>query len=189
MTMLVKTREETSAQRAYSMIAMSTVQSFPPIADERSTALILGSMPGIASLQADQYYAHPRNQFWWLMGELMGAGADLPYARRMALLQQNGIALWDVLARCERPGSLDSNIVEESIVANDFSLFYQRHPRIWRVFFNGSKAQSSYDQYVKPLLNGSDAHIEYLRLPSTSPAHASRPAADKLEAWRAVVAK
>jgi TDG/mug DNA glycosylase family protein len=187
--MLFQGFENQAAPRAYPMIAMTSVQSFKPMSDERSTVLILGSMPGAASLQAEQYYAHPRNQFWWLMGELVGAGAELPYERRMALLRESGIALWDVLARCERPGSLDSSIVEESIVANDFSLFYRRHPRIWRVFFNGSKAQSSYQRYVQPLLAGADAHIEYQRLPSTSPAHASRPAAAKLEAWRAIVGK
>ncbi|WP_240433590.1 DNA-deoxyinosine glycosylase [Solimonas sp. K1W22B-7] len=187
--MLFQTFDEQNAPSAYPTIAMSMVQSFAPVADERSTILILGSMPGAASLREEQYYAHPRNQFWWLMGELIGAGPDLPYARRMALLRQHGIAMWDVLARCERPGSLDSSIVEESIVANDFGLFYRRHPKIWRVFFNGSKAQSSYQQYVMPLLDVSDAHIEYQRLPSTSPAHASRPAADKLEAWRAVIGK
>lgn len=168
---------------------LTSLQSFEPIVDGQSTVLILGSMPGAASFKADQYYAHPRNSFWWIMGELIGAGPDLPYRKRIAKLREHGIALWDVLARCERPGSLDASIVEASIVPNDFPMFYRNHPRIWRVFFNGSKAMQSYQQYVTPMLDGSDVHIEYQRLPSTSPAHASRPAEDKLAAWRAVMGR
>ncbi|HSW12515.1 MAG TPA: DNA-deoxyinosine glycosylase [Solimonas sp.] len=163
------------------------LQSFPPVVDDRAGILILGSMPGAASLKENQYYAHPRNSFWWIFGELVGAKPELPYNKRIALLQQHGIALWDVLARCERPGSLDANIIEKSIVPNDFVPFYRQYPRIWRVFFNGSKARDSYQQYVLPTLRGMDMHIEYDRLPSTSPAHAGRPPAEKLEEWRVVL--
>ncbi|MGH8429976.1 MAG: DNA-deoxyinosine glycosylase [Solimonas sp.] len=163
------------------------LQSFPPIVDQRSSVLILGSMPGAASLKANEYYSHPRNHFWWIFGELIGAKPELPYEKRVAVLQKHGIALWDVLARCERPGSLDADIIEESIVTNDFAHFYRQYPRIWRVFFNGSKPRDSYQQYVLPALRGLDAHIEYERLPSTSPAHAGRPVAEKLEAWRVVL--
>jgi hypoxanthine-DNA glycosylase len=85
--------------------AMSRVQSFPPIVSQESKALILGSMPGEASLKAGQYYAHPRNAFWQIMSELFGAGLSLPYEERVALLRSAGIALWDTLQACVRPGS------------------------------------------------------------------------------------
>lgn len=165
----------------------TTLQSFPPIVDERARILILGSIPSAASLEKGEYYAHSRNSFWRIFGELIGAKPELPYDQRTALLRQHGIALWDVLARCERPGSLDADIVESSIVPNDFAQFYRLYPRIWRVFFNGSKARESYQRYAMPTLVGADLHIEYQRLPSTSPAHAVRPLAEKLEAWRAVL--
>ena len=97
---------------------MNRVQSFPPIVSERSKLIILGSMPGELSLKAGQYYAHPRNAFWDIMGELFGAGPSLPYQERVAILQSVGVALWDSLQACTRPGSLDASITEE--VANDF---------------------------------------------------------------------
>ena len=85
---------------------MSQVQSFPRIVCEQSKLLILGSMPGEALLNASQYYAHPRNAFWRIMGELFGAGPSLPYQERVAVLQSVGVALWDLLQACVRPGSL-----------------------------------------------------------------------------------
>ena len=91
---------------------MSPVQSFPPIVSPQSKLLILGSMPGEASLKAGQYYAHPRNAFWHIMGELFGAGPSLPYQERVATLQSIGVALWDSLQACIRPGSLDASIKE-----------------------------------------------------------------------------
>src|SRR4029077_16189116 len=103
---------------------MSRVQSFPPIVSQQSKVLILGSMPGEASLKADQYYAHPRNAFWPIMGELFGAGPSLPYQERVALLQSTGVALWDSLQACVRPGSLDASITNEA--ANDFPGFFDK---------------------------------------------------------------
>ena len=81
------------------------VHSFEPVADENARVLVLGSMPGLKSLQAGQYYAHPQNRFWPFMGQLVGAGPDLPYPERCRRLARAGIALWDVLSCCERPGS------------------------------------------------------------------------------------
>ena len=92
---------------------MNRVQSFPPIVSERSKLIILGSMPGELSLKAGQYYAHPLNRFWDIMGELFDAGPSLPYAERVARLQSVGVALWDSLQACTRPGSLDASITEE----------------------------------------------------------------------------
>jgi double-stranded uracil-DNA glycosylase len=118
---------------------MSRVQSFPPIVSQQSKLLILGSMPGEASLKAGQYYAHPRNAFWHIMGELFGAGPSLPYQERVTILESVGVALWDSLQACIRPGSLDALIKEE--VANDFPALFAKYPNITHVFFNGSKAE------------------------------------------------
>src|SRR3990170_8767558 len=124
------------------------IRSFPPIGAPDAALLILGSMPGRASLLANQYYAHPRNAFWPIMGELFGAGPEMPYARRVRVLKHAGIAVWDVLASCTRGGSLDSDIDEESIVPNDFAWFFGAHPRVQTVFFNGAKAEASFRRYV-----------------------------------------
>ena len=160
------------------------IHSFPPIAAPDATLLILGSMPGKASLLANQYYAHPRNAFWPIMGELFGAGPDLTYARRVRVLKHAGVAVWDVLASCTRGSSLDSDIDEDSIVPNDFASFFRAHPRIDRVFFNGAKAEASFRRYVVPRLAAATLRLK--RLPSTSPANASWSHARKLRSWRVV---
>jgi hypoxanthine-DNA glycosylase len=162
------------------------VHSFPPIADPACRVLILGSMPGKASLRAKQYYAHPQNSFWRIMTELLGLEPGAPYDARTAALRANGIALWDVMKTCTRESSLDSDVVESSIVANDFSAFLRGHPRIRAVCFNGAKAEQSFLRYALPEL-GRLGDLTYYRLPSTSPAHASLSAAKKLAAWRAVL--
>ena len=163
---------------------MSVVRSFAPIADARARVLILGSMPGVESLRAGQYYAHPRNLFWPIVCELLGAGASQPYARRVKLLQRARIALWDVLKSCVREGSLDSSIDDASVVPNDFKSFFRRHPKITRVFFNGAKAEACYRKHVLPVART----LQYQRLPSTSPAHASLSRERKLDAWASVIA-
>lgn len=166
---------------------MVTIRSFPPVAAPDARRLILGSMPGEASLNAGQYYAHPRNAFWRIMGDLLGAGPALPYPARLARLTAAGIALWDVVADCERRGSLDAAIVRESVQANDFRHFFAEHPGIEQVFFNGAAAEKLFRRHVLPGLDG--VPIELHRLPSTSPAHAARGYADKLAAWSVIVAK
>ena len=117
---------------------MLTLRSFPPVVSAGCRVLILGSMPGEASLRAGQYYAHPRNAFWPIMGRLCGAGPDLAYPQRLERLLAAGIGLWDVLQSCVRAGSLDSAIRDE--VANDLPALFAAYPRIDRVFFNGAKA-------------------------------------------------
>ena len=160
------------------------IHSFPPIAAPDAKVLILGSMPGKASLLANRYYAHPCNAFWPIMGVLHGAGPDAPYAQRVRVLKRAGIAVWDVLASCTRAGSLDSEIDEDSIVPNDFASFFRAHPRIQRVYFNGAKAEAAFRRHVLP---GIDATaLRFARLPSTSPANASWSHARKLRAWRIV---
>ncbi|MEZ0237185.1 MAG: DNA-deoxyinosine glycosylase [Methylophilaceae bacterium] len=161
------------------------VCSFPPVAAPDARLLILGSMPGKASLAANQYYAHPRNLFWPIMGELFGAGLELPYGKRLEVLQMEGVALWDVLKECFRESALDSDIVEASIITNDFASFFARHTQIRYVFFNGAKAEQAFRRYALPTL----AHlppIELIRLPSTSPANAAIPLTVRLAQWREI---
>lgn len=164
---------------------MSRVFCFEPIEGTASNVLILGSMPGKLSLATGQYYAHPRNAFWTIMGELVGAHPGLPYTDRMNRLRGSGVALWDVLASCVRTGSLDSAIQAESAVPNDFKAFFLGHPDITRVFFNGAKAEQCFMKYVRPSLES--AFLQYLRLPSISPANAGITYGQKLLAWQAVI--
>src|SRR5262245_18742333 len=125
-------------------------RGFPPIEAPDARVLILGSLPGQASLAARQYYAQPRNAFWRIMGELCGAGLDLPYDERADRLRQGGIALWDVCRAASRPGSLDASIDPASIVANDFGRFFESHPRIVAVYANGATAHRLYERLVRP---------------------------------------
>ncbi len=163
------------------------VRSFAPVAAPDARVLILGSMPGVASLSAGQYYAHPRNAFWPIMGALLGFAADAPYAARLQALTRSGIALWDVLAACVRPGSLDAAIDPASAVPNDFAGFLAQHPRVTAVFFNGSAAADCFRREVQPKLDPARA-LTLVRLPSTSPAHAAQSFATKCAQWRAVCA-
>lgn len=160
---------------------------FPPIADAHARVLILGSLPGQVSLQRQQYYAHPHNAFWKIMGQLFGAGPELPYTERAQHLMQNGIALWDVCAAAQRPGSLDAAIVHASVVPNDFSAFIQSHPDIALIGFNGGKAADLYRRLVLPGLPKNLCAIRAETLPSTSPAHAAMAFEDKLARWSAVL--
>ena len=165
---------------------MTQIFSFPPIESGDARVLVLGSMPGAMSLRLQQYYGHPHNAFWKIMAKLLGLDAAGSYADRTSALVRHKLALWDVLASCVREGSLDSDIDDTSIVANDFAGFLQSHPHVERVFFNGAKAESVYRKHVLPHLATKRA-IAYLRMPSTSPAHAGMPFMVKCEAWRAIV--
>lgn len=169
-------------------LAPSRARGFPPIENPAARSLILGSMPGIASLRAGQYYAHPRNQFWPILAALLGVDfTAMAYPQRVQALLDAGIALWDVLHSCQRPGSLDADIAPDSIVANDFAAFFQRHPSIRQVFFNGAAAERHFIRHVQPQLAPQIlSRLHFQRLPSTSPAHASRDFQAKLEAWRCV---
>jgi double-stranded uracil-DNA glycosylase len=154
----------------------------PPVAARGARVLILGSMPGAASLAARSYYAHPRNQFWPIIGTVTGAAADLPYGRRLAALRGAGIALWDVVASCHRRGSLDTAIDRASLEVNDLAGFFQRHPAVATVLFNGATAEALFRRFVLPTLEFRALDLE--RLPSTSPAHAGLSQERKLVQWR-----
>ena len=152
---------------------------FPPIADHDSRILILGTMPGEKSLELQQYYGHRGNQFWRILFALFHTPFTEDYRERVRVLHVHKIALWDVLATCERQGSADSNITNET--ANDFGTLYTRCPYIRAIFFSGKKAEALYGKYaIHP------NHLPVFTLPSPSGAHASVNLEAKIDAWRAI---
>jgi hypoxanthine-DNA glycosylase len=159
-------------------VTTPVLYGFPPIVDANARTLILGNMPSVISLAAQQYYANPRNTFWRITGEIFGFAADDPYDVRTGALRANGVAVWDVLRSCRRAGSLDSSVERESMVANDFGTLFDGHRHIAHVFFNGAAAEKNFHRLVSV-----DRPISYARLPSTSPAQTMR-FEDKLQAWR-----
>ncbi|MCB2426601.1 DNA-deoxyinosine glycosylase [Methylophaga pinxianii] len=165
------------------MMLLERAYSFPPIVGTRPKFLILGSMPGMESLKQQRYYAHPRNAFWPIMTSFFEQPESLDYQQRCDLLKQKQIAVWDVLKSCLRPGSLDQHIETESMVANDFVTFLQQHSSINQIFFNGGKAEQVFKRYVLNQLETAQISLNYLRLPSTSPAHAAMSYTQKQQIW------
>ena len=157
--------------------------SLPPVVAPHARHLILGSMPGARSLQAQQYYAQPRNAFWQIMGQRLKAGPEKSYADRLEILQRNRIALWDVLQSCHRPGSLDSAIRAADAVPNDLAGFLATHSTITHVFFNGVAAARLFQRLVAARGRGPQRPISYATLPSTSPANARMRLEEKADAW------
>jgi len=153
---------------------------FAPIAAPDARLLILGTLPSVASLRQAEYYAHPQNCFWWIMGHLVGAAPDLPYSQRAQRLRQSGIALWDVCRAARRVGSSDANI--QSPVPNDFPVFFADHPRIELICFNGQPAEKLFRRAVQPI------SLPTRTLDSTSPANARISRMEKLARWRAALA-
>lgn len=162
---------------------MSQVQSFAPIIGRQPRVVILGSMPGVASLEALQYYAHPRNAFWPILGELFGIDPTAEYEARIRELEKLPVILWDTLQACHRPGSLDSDIDADSARANDFPGLLRRFPEIRAILFNGATSEKYFRQLVVPQLPD-PLSIQLLKMPSTSPAHAGMRFEEKLAAWR-----
>ena len=163
------------------------VASFPPQVGDGCRVLVLGTVPSLKSLEMRQSYAHPQNLFWPFMGALYGAGPELPYAERIARLHAVGVGIWDVLKHCERPGSLDSSILVASEVPNDIPGLLQTHPTIAAIALNGAKAEQVFARRIAPAIAPERFdRIAILALPSTSPANASIPKAQKLERWRAL---
>ena len=159
--------------------AAAPLRGFPPVLDRAVITLILGSFPGEASLAAGQYYAHPRNQFWRVVGTVVGEPlAELPYAQRLNRLLAHRIGLWDVIDACEREGSLDQSI--RNAQPNRFDRLRRRAPNLERVLFNGQTAGRFARVFAA-------AGYQVAVLPSTSPAHAARSFDDKLALWRAAL--
>lgn len=157
------------------------VNSFSAEYAPNARILVLGSMPGVRSLDEQQYYAHPQNLFWPIV-ERCFADFNLDYSQRLELLKKQRIALWDVLASCEREGSLDSSIIRVSEQVNDFAGLFAQLNSLERVCFNGQKAWQSFERYV--LKRGvCPEHLDLRVLPSTSPANASVKRELKFEKW------
>lgn len=166
------------------MAADSLLQGLAPVIREDCRVLVLGSMPGAASLSQQQYYAHPRNRFWPLMAELCGFDAALPYGDRLLALQAARVGLWDVIGACEREGSLDAAIIPGSEVANPIHEYVCRLPALRAVALNGGKAAQAFERHVRPQLPlETRERLMLLRLPSTSPANALFNAARLRQAW------
>jgi len=157
-------------------VSPALLTGFAPVLDPDVRLLILGSFPGEASLAAQQYYAHPRNQFWRLLSAVLAEDlVVLPYEQRLQHLLAHQIGLWDVLAACAREGSLDTAIRQAQ--ANDFAVLRHQCPRLTRICFNGKTSARFERQFA-------DAGFETRILPSSSPAHAALSFEQKLERWR-----
>lgn len=155
------------------------IHSFAPYVNSKTEILILGTMPGIASLEKQEYYAHKRNHFWRIMYTLLRA---LPiseiFEEKIKLLESHHIGLWDVLQHCERKGSLDVHIKNQK--ENDFETLFQKHPSIHKIVFNGKE---SHCYFTKKF--GQIKGITYYVMPSTSPAN-TMSFEKKLEIWSTI---
>ncbi|WP_305805851.1 DNA-deoxyinosine glycosylase [Stenotrophomonas sp. YIM B06876] len=162
----------------------SVVRGLPAQVNADCRVLLLGSMPGIASLQAARYYAHPRNRFWPVMATLGGFDPRQPYPQRLAALQECGAGLWDVIGQCQRRGSLDSAIVRGSEVANPLPALIAGLPQLRGIACNGASAAAAFKRFVQPLLCAHAQRLPVLALPSTSPANAAWSLPRLLQEWR-----
>ena len=151
--------------------------AFEPVAPSGARTLILGSMPSVESLNQGFYYAHPRNAFWRILAQVYGEPFPEDIPARIALLERHDLALWDVLASCERRGSLDSAIRQP--VPNDFGALFRRCQGIRRILLNGGTAHRLFMKWGKSFIEGR----ECLRMPSTSPAYTLQYER-KLAQWR-----
>jgi hypoxanthine-DNA glycosylase len=163
-------------------------QGLPPLLWPGARILVLGSLPGDESLRKQQYYGNPRNQFWAILGRLFDEDGSSDYAQRLAFLERNGVALWDVIERAERHGSLDSNIRND--VPNDFGDLFGRLPHLRTIALNGAKASASFLRHVQPKFAERLEGVRVLSLPSTSavPARKFLDLAAKAEVWRTIIA-
>jgi len=166
---------------------MTTLTGFEPVIKKNCRVLVLGSMPGVASLQKHQYYAHPRNAFWPIMEELFAIELGREYEERCAILSSKGVGVWDILKSCKRTGSLDSNIETNTEQVNDFDRLISDYSSIRGVFFNGGTAERLYEKYIISSALIQSRNLQYHRLPSTSPAYASISYQEKLAQWRKVL--
>jgi double-stranded uracil-DNA glycosylase len=162
-----------------SMLEVMKSESFAPIGAQTPHILILGSLPGQASLQAGQYYAHPRNAFWPIIAAVFGFSHELSYPQRILAISERKIALWDVVQSAVRQGSLDASMKAQTIVVNDLAALL-RQSQLRAIALNGAAAAKLFRKQHQV------TQAEVLELPSTSPAHAAMSFADKLQAWMAL---
>jgi hypoxanthine-DNA glycosylase len=155
------------------------IYSFPTLSNPEATVVLLGTMPGVKSLELNQYYAHPQNNFWRLIATVFNEEFPTDYIEKKELLQRNKIAVWDVLQACERQGSLDSAIIKE--VPNDFTNFLNEHPNIKLIAFNGQKAAYYFKKHVRL-----SKEYQLITLPSSSPANAGKSFEQKVTEWKAI---
>ena len=160
-------------------------KSFTPSIDNNSKILILGSMPGVKSLKEQQYYAHPQNRFWKVMGSICNVPNlhEYSYDLKLKTLLNNNIALWDTIKTCEREGSLDSDIQNET--PNDIRKLLKKYPNIKTIYLNGNKAYSAFKKYFPDLLK----QYECYKMPSTSPANARYKLEDLFKEWQQAIFK
>ena len=157
----------------------SKKQGLPPISNKDSKVLILGTMPGEKSLLAGEYYYHPRNCFWKLISTIFGKEVPSNYQEKKSLLLNSKISIWDVCEVCERQGSLDNEIKEES--PNNLEEFLRNHPQIKTIIFNGGKSAKLFDKYFDR-----SNRYKYYTMPSTSPANAGLSWEFKLKDWSSI---
>ena len=156
---------------------MRRVKSLAPIIDAQSRIIVLGTMPSAESLRKTEYYANPHNQFWRVLYAVFNTEPDYSYNKKMQFLRRRRISVWDVVDICEREGSLDHNITNET--ANDFQSLFKQYKNLKLVAFNGVRAESLFRKHL-----GFDLPhaVKCIRLPSTSQAH-TVPFSEKVKKW------
>ncbi|MCP4430140.1 MAG: DNA-deoxyinosine glycosylase [Gammaproteobacteria bacterium] len=164
---------------------MVLVHSFEPIIGNKPRIIILGSMPGVVSLQAVQYYANPRNAFWSIMADLFAIEIDCDYEDRIKQISHHPVILWDTIKACHRPGSLDSKIQNYQLEANNIPSLLNQYSEISLVACNGATSEKYFNKLVKTQLPD-DRDITIKRLPSTSPANAGMTYEQKLCKWQVI---
>ncbi len=154
-------------------------EGFEPLLGKDPKVLILGTMPSVQSLKTQEYYGNPRNAFWWIMSKLCCFDSELPYSKRVDRILENHVAVWDVIASCHRPGSLDSKIDQSTVTPNCLSELLKTYPSIRSIIFNGQASEKLFNKFID------DTHWQgkKLTLPSTSPANAALTKEDKLKKW------
>lgn len=156
--------------------------AFPPLESDKTRVLVLGSMPSQKSLELQQYYGHPQNAFWKIMATLTGVAHDADYQQRTLALMNKGVSVWDTIASCHRPGSMDADIDTRTVSVNDFCGFFERHPTLQIVLFNGQASAKTFQKHLgKTFLY--ERGLESSVMPSTSPAYAAMSLALKEEIW------
>jgi double-stranded uracil-DNA glycosylase len=156
--------------------------AFPPLESDNTRVLVLGSMPSQKSLELQQYYGHPQNAFWKIMATLTGVAHDADYGQRTVALMNKGVSVWDTIASCHRPGSMDADIDTSTVSVNDFCGFFERHPKLQILLFNGQASAKTFQTHLGKtflLERGLASSV----MPSTSPAYAAMSLAEKQSIW------